>query len=160
MKTRKKLFELNKALQSAKVKGNNAFKLKVIKNINLIKPEIEALIEIEKQNDETLKPYQKTVSELFERYAETKVNEQGEQKQSIPAAKLAEFNERYAKLKAKNKELIEGAKTIAEDFVKMINEEKQEFAFAFNHVSESDAEFTAEELEAFIEWGILDETAN
>lgn len=158
MKTRKQLFELHKALQSAKVKGNNAFKLKVIKNINLIKPEIEALIEIEKQNDEQLKPYQKTVSELFEKYAETKVNEQGEQKQSIPAAKLAEFNEKYASLKAKNNELIEGAKTIAEDFIKMINDEQVEFAFALNRVSESDAEYSAEELEAFMEWGILDET--
>jgi CO dehydrogenase/acetyl-CoA synthase delta subunit len=154
--TRNKLIALSNALASAKQKGNNAFKLKIIKNANLIKPEIEALVEIEKQNAEKMKPYQDAVSQLFEQYSEVAVDENGQQSRKIPAAKLEDFNGKYKALIAENKTLIDESNQLTKDYVAMLNDEETEFTFDFHKVETSEApELTGDELEALLAWEIL-----
>lgn len=161
MKTKKQLFQLFNALQTAKQKGDNAFKLKIIKNQNAIKADIEVLDELGKQYVETGKNQQKQISDLFAKYAIEKFNEKGEQQRQIPTDKLEAFNREYAKLMKNLKPEIDKNTKGLEDYERDVNKGLAENSETYTllHVSSTDAVFSSEELEAFMEWGILDEVA-
>jgi len=120
---------LNNLLEEIKIKCNDPkvvstakFSYAVIKNKNIIKSEIEALIEVEKEINEIIRPYinarDNKIRELGTEDPSGKIIIPSSDTENINAFKLAD-----AQLQEEYKEIIELSNSKFKDFEKILDEE-------------------------------------
>ena len=116
------LEEIKTKCNDSKVISNAKFSYAVIRNKNIIKDEIEALMEVEKEINEIIKPYNiakyNKIKELGKEVSPGKFIIPSEDKENIESFKLAD-----AQLQEEYREIIELSNSKFEDYRKILEEE-------------------------------------
>ncbi len=98
------VIKIYKAIDMEKDKGNIKFRYALLKNGNIIKSEIETLIEIEKGIDKIIEPFNEERNELVKELGE--LDEKTNTYSIVDADKISEFNKRVKPIQEKYKDLI------------------------------------------------------
>lgn len=119
---KKEIIELNYILTSLKELGNTKFKYFVIKNISALKPHIEPLLEIDKENKEVLKNFEEERNTLI-----LKLGKKGENDQVFidvnDTVMYEQFTTEIQKLISKYKDDLEKYETNTKEFSTVLDEE-------------------------------------
>lgn len=149
----KDILTLNEALKSLNLKGAK-FAYVVARNIEVLKPEITALVEAAKQSDE-YKEYEAKRVEICKEHAEKDENNEpvlinkGTVSEEYKIADQKSFEASLKKLNDENKEVIRAREKQIEEFNSLLEENKD---INFHKVSLKDVpdEITSQEMASII----------
>jgi seryl-tRNA synthetase len=119
------IVNVNRELSTLKNLGNTKFMYFVIKNINVLKPHIDPLVEIEKSNKEILSDFEKDRNELIVRLGNK--NEDGSYSiDKNNEVMFSEFEEEFKKLTEKHKESLNKFEESFKQLSNVLNEDVEE----------------------------------
>lgn len=150
------VYELNAIFTSLKRYGSTKFKYSVLKNIEILKPHISALAEIEQEIKSDLKGFDEDRNELIMRIG-TKNADGTVSVDPTNAEVFKQFNEEIEKLVEKHKTSIDSYNKKFEAFQAILDEDLEEtLTFRKLDINDCpDSDISTDELEKLITFDII-----
>lgn len=149
------IVNLYNALNKEKTKGSVHFRYDMIKNSNVIKSEIDALAEVEKDMNEPLKPYNAERAKIIEKIG-IKAANGGYSIEVTDKSRMDKFNKAMEPVKEKYKKVLDEHEKKLKEYEKILQEEiKAPFSFTEIKIDDCPEEIETNSLELFMKFGIV-----
>lgn len=149
------IVNLYNAFNKEKTKGSVHFRYDMIKNSNVIKSEIDALAEVEKDMNEPLKPYNAERAKIIEKIG-TKAANGGYSIEVTDKARMYKFNKAMEPVKEKYKKVLDEHEKKLKEYENILQEEiKTPFNFTEVKIDDCPEEIETNSLELFMKFGIV-----
>lgn len=149
------VIDLFNAFNKEKTKGNAHFRYYMIKNSNVIRPEIEALAEVEKGMNEPLKPYNAERAKIIQKIGTKDSN--GSYSISVnDKVKMDEFNKDMKPVNETYKKVLDEHEKKLKEYEKILQEEINAlFSFTDVKIEDCPEDIETRSLELFMKFGII-----
>lgn len=131
------IIKLYKTIILEKEKGSVKFRYSLLRNNNVIKDEIEALMEIENEIDKVMEPFKAEQNELIRKLGELDAATNSYKIDQQNIEKIKEYNEKLKLIEEKHKELIKEYNEKYGEYLEMLKEEL-EVPFEFLEIAIED----------------------